>query len=256
MALERREDSHKGENGKVAVIGGSKDFTGAPSLSAQAALRSGADLVKILVPESIKDVVAGYSENLIVEGYKQDYFGEASLNKAEEVFEWADVIVAGPGLGSPDQNALEKFLGKTEKPKVIDADAIPPGVTADVENAVFTPHSGEAEIMEESFGSIERFIEERKDLVVLEKGPEDRIYSESGAKRVSAGHPGMAVGGTGDVLTGIVAALIAQGFEKKEAAVKAAEVNGKAGERATERYGNGMLATDLLEEIPKVLFKS
>jgi NAD(P)H-hydrate epimerase len=90
--------------------------------------------------------------------------------------------------------------------------------------------------------------------IALVKGSEDRIYSKEGLEKVSRGHPGMTVGGTGDVLTGIVASLISQGLEKREAAVRAAEINGKAGEKAAEKYGNGLVATDLLEQIPKFLF--
>jgi NAD(P)H-hydrate repair Nnr-like enzyme with NAD(P)H-hydrate dehydratase domain len=96
---------------------------------------------------------------------------------------------------------------------------------------------------------VESFVEETGN-VVLVKGATDKIYSESGVGEVHGGHPGMTVGGTGDVLTGIMASLISQGLEPEEAAVKAAEINGKAGEAAAEEYGNGLVATDLLEEIP------
>jgi ADP-dependent NAD(P)H-hydrate dehydratase len=253
--MDRESDSHKGENGKVGVIGGSVDFSGAPALSGQATLRSGADLVKILTSDHVKYTVAGFSENLIVEGYDSEYFGEESVQKAERLDHWADCIVVGPGLGNVDQDALKDFLENAESPLVIDAEAIQTAVRSDILNVVLTPHRGEAEIIRGEFGTIQEFIEMKDDIVVLEKGPEDRIYSESQIKKVSGGHPGMTVGGTGDVLTGIVAALIAQGMNKEEAAKKAAEVNSKAGEKAAEKFGKGLVATDLLEEIPKVLFK-
>jgi NAD(P)H-hydrate epimerase len=121
-----------------------------------------------------------------------------------------------------------------------------------VSNAVFTPHRGEKKAIEESFGSVDEFVDQTGNIVLV-KGLEDRIYSEEGLEKVSRGHPGMTVGGTGDVLTGIVASLISQGLGRREAAVRAAEINGKAGEKAAEKYGNGLVATDLLEEIPKVM---
>ncbi len=253
--LDREKDSHKGENGKVGVIGGSVVFTGAPALSGQGALRSGADLVKILTSDEVKDTVACFSENLIVEGYDSDYFGEESVEKAERLDDWADCIVVGPGLGDVDRDVLIDFLEGAESTLVIDADAISAAVQSDVSDAVFTPHGGEAEIMREKFGTIEEFIGSREDVAVLEKGPEDRIYSENGVEKVSVGYAGMTVGGTGDILSGIVGGLMAQGMSKEEAAEKAAKVNGKAGERASEEFGKGLVANDLLEEIPRVLFK-
>jgi hydroxyethylthiazole kinase-like uncharacterized protein yjeF len=253
MSLNRKPDSHKGENGKVGVIGGSADFSGAPALSAQAALRTGSDLVKILTSESVKNVVAGYSVNLIVDSYPSDYFGISGVETALEKISWSDVAVIGSGLGSPDPEAVKEVIERTEKPLIIDADSIEPALDSNVSNAVFTPHRGEAELIREKFGSIEGFIEEKDDVVVLLKGAKDRIYSEEGLETVSKGHPGMAIGGTGDVLTGIVASLISQGISKREAAIKAAEINGLAGEKAGEEFGNGLIATDLLDEIPKFI---
>lgn len=253
MALNREPGSHKGENGKVGVIGGSVDYTGAPALSAQAVLRTGCDLVRVLTSNSVKDVVRSYSENLIVEGYNSEHFERESLQGAEELAEWSDVVVIGPGMGEPDSEAVRELAERTEKPLIVDADAIEPALDSNISNAVFTPHRGKAELIREKFGSLEGFVDEKDDVVVLLKGTEDRIYSEEGVETVSNGHPGMTVGGTGDVLTGIVASLISQGMSKREAAVKAAEINGLTGEKAGEEFGNGLVATDLLEEIPKFI---
>jgi NAD(P)H-hydrate epimerase len=251
--ISREKDSYKGENGKVAVIGGSLDYSGAPALSAQAALRTGADLVNILTSDSVRDVVSGYSENLIVEGYEDKYFGESAVEPAERLAGRADAVVVGPGMSCARQDSVEEFLVNLETPVVIDADAIQSGINAEVSDAIFTPHSGEVELIRKKYGTIEEFIEMRQDTVVLEKGSTDKIYFEDGFEKVTAGHPGLTVGGTGDVLTGIVAGMMAQGLDKKEAAVKAAKVNGKAGEKAAEKYGNGLLATDLIENIPGLL---
>ena len=253
--MERRSNSHKGENGKIGVIGGSYDYSGAPALSGRAALRTGADLVRVLTSEYVKDVVAGYSENLIVDGYDSKYFGESSVEMAERLEDWTDVLVIGPGLSCARQGLLQNLIENAEKPLVIDADAIQVVPRSDISNAVITPHENEAKHLRRKYGTIEEFIEMKDDIVVLLKGSTDKIYSSEGIETVSTGHPGMTVGGTGDVLTGIVAGLIAQGMSKKEAAVRAAEVNGLAGEKAAEKYGNGLVATDLLDRIPEVLMR-
>jgi hydroxyethylthiazole kinase-like uncharacterized protein yjeF len=253
--MDRKLDSHKGQNGKVGVIGGSVDFAGAPSLSAQAALRAGCDLTKIVTSESVSDVVSSYSENLIVSDFPSNYLGFSGVENCLEMVRWSDVFLIGPGLSRPDTEAVNEILSRKGKTAVVDADAIKPAVNLGVSNAVLTPHSGEAKIIESEYGSIENFVDSIGDVVVILKGSVDRIYSEDGVTEIENGHPGMTVGGTGDVLAGIVASLISQGLCKERAAVKAVEINGKAGEEAAEEYGCGLVATDLLDKIPKSLSK-
>lgn len=246
--ISREKDSYKGENGKVLVIGGSKEYAGAPALSAQAALRSGADLVQVFTSETVRDIVAGYSENLIVEGYEGDYLEMSAIDRALELAEWADVAVIGPGLGNAQPKAVRHFIQEAEATPVIDADALKHVGRAPVENSVLTPHRGE-------FEELEDFLDQllQKDNIVLRKGSTDRIYSREDITEIDIGHPGMTVGGTGDVLTGIVAGLISQGMNLGEAAVKAARINGEAGEEAAEKYRNGLVATDLLDHIPSTM---
>ncbi len=247
--LERSSNSHKGENGKVLVIGGSRKYTGAPALSAEAALRSGADLVKILTAEEAKPVVQGFSENLIVESY-EERFDEESLEKARKLEEWADTTVIGPGLSEFDEEALEKFAEESGK-LVVDAEAIEP--LLDTSGNIFTPHSGEAEVMGEKSGSIKMYSFETGNTVLM-TGEKDRIFSGKDITETETGCSGMTVGGTGDVLTGIVAAFKSQGLDDKDAAVLAAYVNGKAGEKAFEEYGNGLTATDIIDRIPEAIW--
>lgn len=246
--ISREKDSHKGENGKVLVIGGSKDYTGAPALSAQAALRTGADLVKVFTSETVRDIVAGYSENLIVEGYEGDYLDMSVIDRALELADWAEAAVIGPGLGDPQPKAVSHFIQESEATPVIDADALKYVGRTPVENSVLTPHRAE-------FEEIEDFLDQllQKGNIVLRKGSTDRIYSGKDVTEVDRGHPGMTVGGTGDVLTGIVAGLVSQEVNLDEAAVKAAEINCETGEKAAEKYGNGLVATDLLDHIPSVM---
>lgn len=249
--LGRESGSHKGENGRVGVIAGSRDFTGAPALSAKAALRTGCDLVKILTSEEIADVVAGYSENFIVEGHPGGYFGERAIDQALELDEWADVIVVGPGLSEPDEIALKEFLELVDSTLVVDADAISPAIDAGIE-AIYTPHRGELESILENYGSEEDFVRET-DSVLTVKDETDRIYTGEEAYKVSAGTPAMTVGGTGDVLTGIIASLLSQGITGEDASRLGIWISGRSGEKAEKEFGNSLLATDIIEKIPEVI---
>lgn len=248
--LERPSDTHKGENGKVLVIAGSEKYTGAPALVAEAALRAGADIVKVLTAEKSKPVVQGFSENLIVESYGNS-FNESSLDKAWELEEWADATVIGPGLSDFDRISLQEFAEEVGS-LVIDAEAIE--ALLGTSGNIFTPHSGEAEALVDEYGGLQAFAYETRNTVLL-KGEVDEIYSGEDIFENEAGCAGMTVGGTGDVLAGIVAAFSAQGLEDVEASRLAAYVNGKAGEKAFEEYGNGLLATDLIERIPEAVIE-
>lgn len=250
---DRDPESHKGDNGYVGVIAGSRDYTGAPALVAEAALRAGCDLTKILTSESSRDVVASFSENLVVDSYSGDYFGGGAIDASQELGEWSDAVALGPGLGGDaEHEAVEEFVSVAEVPLVIDADAVEPAVEADFTGAVFTPHRGEVEAIEQGYGSVEEFVEETGAVVVV-KGPVDRVYSGGNVYENKSGTAAMTVGGTGDVLTGIIASLLSQGLGLEDAARLGAEINGEAGEIAAEEYGNGMVATDVVHKIPEVM---
>jgi hydroxyethylthiazole kinase-like uncharacterized protein yjeF len=247
MYIPQRDDSsRKGENGKVGVIAGSARYTGAPALCGQAAMRSGADLVKILTSKKTREVVAGFSKDLIVEGYIGNFLTDESLSEAEALAEWSDVVVAGPGLGEPDHKTLGQVVDGARC--VLDADAIHETVLeSDLSKAVITPHRGEAERL----GDLKSFAS-RTGAVVLAKGPTDKILSPTRqVSEVERGHPTMTVGGTGDVLAGAVGGLMAQGVEREAAAETGARAVGIAGELAAGRIGRGALASDILERIPK-----
>lgn len=250
--LSRSPETHKGQNGKVAVIGGSKDYTGAPALAGEAALRTGADLVNVMTSELVSRVVAGYSENLIVSEYMTAYFRHGAVDSALELANWSDAVVIGPGLSQPDVEAVERFVDECDTPMVIDADAIKPSMDSDLSNAILTPHSGEAVMLEQEHGSIDNFCSE-KNAVVVAKGAEDVIYTPGENYRNVTGHPAMTVGGTGDILAGVIAGLVSQGLSREEAARLGTWLNGKAGENAAEKYGNGAVATDMVEEIGRIL---
>lgn len=251
--LKRDEESHKGENGKVAVIGGSKDFTGAPALAALGALRTGSDLVKLMTSEKISSIVAGYSENLIVGSYKGGYLSTESVSDAVALLEWADVGVIGPGLAKPRDSAVREITAQSDTSLVIDADAIEASVD-EAENSIFTPHKKEVEKIESGYGTVDSFVEETGNVVIL-KGKKDLIFDRGAVYKNFSGTSSMTVGGTGDVLAGVVASLISQGLDPSEASRLGVYLNGKAGEIAAEEYGAGMMATDLVEEIPSAISK-
>lgn len=260
--LSRDPQSHKGDFGEVLVVGGGP-YTGAPALTAQAALRAGADLVRVLCPESIARQVQGYSEDLIVETYPGDRFTPDHVDRVRSAAAVHDVVVFGPGLGDREDTleAAADLLSAFEGPIVVDADALQ--VVPKIETAatlICTPHQGELQKMG---GESDPDWEVRADLVegfaaelgqvLLVKGAYD-IISDGERTRVSrTGNPGMTVGGTGDVLAGVCGALACT-VAPHDAAAVGAYANGQAGDFVVDEYGYGLLASDLLHALPRVLW--
>ncbi|KTG10385.1 bifunctional ADP-dependent (S)-NAD(P)H-hydrate dehydratase/NAD(P)H-hydrate epimerase [Haloprofundus marisrubri] len=253
--------SHKGDNGDILVVGGGP-FSGAPALSAQAALRAGADLVNVACPEDVADAVRGYSENLIVHDLDGDHLRPAHVDELLGRAESKDAVVLGPGLGSADEtlDAVEQFFAEFEGTAVVDADALQvvPEVDTDA-TLVCTPHQGELQKMG---GETADDWEERAELVevfagdvgqtLLVKGAYD-IVSDGEQTRVSrTGNAGMTVGGTGDVLAGVTGALAAT-QEPFDAACVAAWANGHAGDIVAAERGYGLVSTDLPDALPKAM---
>ncbi|WP_277540730.1 NAD(P)H-hydrate dehydratase [Haloarcula laminariae] len=260
--LSRDPASHKGDNGEVLVVGGGP-YTGAPALAGQAALRAGADLVRVAAPESVAREIQGYSENLIVREYDGDRLGPSHVDWLADLAADHDTVVLGPGLGSADRtlSAVESLLSGFEGTAVVDADALQvvPGIETDAE-LVCTPHQGELVGMG---GETSDDWRERAELVaefaadightLLVKGADD-VISDGERTRISrTGNAGMTVGGTGDVLAGVTGALACV-LDPRHAAALGAYANGAAGDAVVEEYGSGLVATDLLEAVPGVLW--
>jgi NAD(P)H-hydrate epimerase len=260
LALERDPASHKGDHGRVFVVGGGP-YTGAPALAAQAALRAGADLAYVAVPGAVAGTVQGYSEDLIVERYEDEFLTPAWVDPLLERASERDVVVLGPGLGDAPEtlDAVRAFLESYEDRAVVDADALAavPEVTTDA-TLVCTPHRGELAGMggptEENWRDRAEAVEAfAADLghTLLVKGPYD-VISDGEATRVNrTGNAGMTVGGTGDVLAGVAGALLATS-DPLDAGAIAAYANGRAGDLLDE-YGDGLLASDLLDRIPEAM---
>jgi len=256
----RAPGSHKGDHGELLVVGGGP-YTGAPALAAQAALRTGADLVHVACPESVAPTIQGYSENLIVHSFEGDRLAPGAVATVLDLAAEADVVICGPGLGSHAETltAVESVLESIDGRAVVDADALSVVPAADTDaTLVCTPHQGELVGMGgETAADTDRRAELVADFAadlghtLLVKGDAD-VISDGAATRINrTGNPGMTVGGTGDVLAGVVGALLV-GREPRAAAAVGAYVNGRAGDLAFEAAGNGLVATDLLDRLLEV----
>ena len=261
LGLDRAADSHKGDAGEVLVVGGGP-YAGAPALAGQAALRAGADLVRIACPTSVADAVQGYSENLILRPYDGERFAPRHVKGVLETAAAHDAVVLGPGLGTHDEtrSAVREFLTRYDGTAVVDADALSvvPEVDTDA-TLVCTPHQGELRGMGGGTAAewraraklVTEFAAELGH-VLLVKGPYD-VVSDGGETRVNrTGNPGMTVGGTGDVLAG-AAGAVACVVPPLQAAAVAAYAAGRAGDAAAEAAGDGLVATDLLDRLPDAL---
>ncbi|WP_050032243.1 bifunctional ADP-dependent NAD(P)H-hydrate dehydratase/NAD(P)H-hydrate epimerase [Halorubrum halophilum] len=261
LGIARDPDSHKGENGEVLVIGGGP-YTGAPSLSARSALRTGADLVRVACPETVAGTVQGYSADLIVRGLPGDRIGPAHVDRALELAAGNDAVVIGPGLGDGDgaREFVREFLSRYDGRAVVDADAlrVVPEVDTGAE-LICTPHQGElvgmggetADDADERAALVRSFAEEIGHTLLV-KGAKDVISDGDAVRLNSTGNPGMTVGGTGDVLAGAVGALAAVTDPLRAAAI-GAYVNGLAGDAAAKDMGDGLVATDLPDRLPEAM---
>jgi len=263
MSLAHREqDSHKGNSGRVLVIGGGA-YYGAPGLAAMAALRTGADIVTVAVPENVADTVASFSSNLIVVALSGKRLNPQNLPVLQGLIASHDVTVIGPGIGrdAGTLETVEQLLTFCEK-AVVDADALF-DLNLPVKSEgkfILTPHS--AEFSRLSGMAVPQALDEKKDIVqkfagekhvtVLLKGKVDIISDGKVTRLNRTGNAGMTVGGTGDVLTGITGALFALN-DAMYAASCAVFISGGAGDLAFEENGSGLLATDIIERITDVM---
>ena len=261
--------SHKGDYGKLLIIGGSVGYTGAPILCAKAAARSGAGLISLGVPKKIYDITAGRLIEPMPFPLSDDSYGRLSMSALPQIREkhsMSDVCVIGCGMSrSEDLTELVRtVLRKSEKQLVIDADGLyalgdDPQIISSVHvPPVLTPHEGEFKrlggiLTGDRAGDAKAFAKSRNCVLVL-KGhhticafPDGEVYIMSG------GNPGMAKGGSGDVLAGIIGALLCQ-LPVKQAVITACAVHAAAGDLCAERFGEySLLPTDIIEAIPEIM---
>lgn len=266
----RRPESHKGDYGKVLVVGGSRGMSGAIALAGMACLRSGAGLVTLAVPEACLDVVASFEPSYMTVPLPCDERGRLSVAAQEHLAELADAatcIACGPGLGrtQPITDLVAWMYEVLPQPIVFDADALfalserrgrldePAGPR------VLTPHLGEFkrlvgehELDREQAELFAAQMAIRRRAVILLKGPATLITDGRRAVHNDTGNPGMATGGTGDVLTGVIAALLGQRLAPFDAARLGAYVHGLAGDLAAAKLGpTSMIASDVISHLPQ-----
>jgi len=258
----RSPKSHKGENGRVLVVGGSRHYFGAPALVGLAALRAGADLSYLLIPKYISKSIAALSPDLIIWDYTGAILNKNAVSAFKNISKNADALVIGNGLTKEKEaiSTAKELLSGWAGPCVIDGDAI--GFVSH-EKAVVTPHAGEFKRM--GFGSPAespeargRQVKEaarRLGMVVLLKGVVDVVSDGERVGFNSTGNAAMTVGGTGDILAGVLGCLLSQGYGRFEAACLAAFINGAAGDLAFKQLGYSLLASDLLDFLPQALKK-
>ena len=266
---ERKPDAHKGDFGKILLLCGSVGYTGAAYLSAMGALRSGAGLVYLGVPESIYAIEAAKLNEAIVFPLPDEkgMLCRKALPKIMELLPKMDGVLIGCGLGQ-SQGTLEVLsavLTYAECPVVVDADGInllskhKDLLRGRKATTVLTPHDGEfARLMGDkpSADRTQAAMAAAKDLgcVMLLKGHETRICNGEVCYRNTTGNPGMAVGGSGDLLAGMIVSMLGQGMSAVEAAAVAAWLHGAAGDQCARELGQyGMLPTDMLCVLPRLM---
>lgn len=262
----RRRESRKGENGRVLVVGGSYLYHGAPLLSALGASKVGVDLVYLAVPNVVASPIRSYSPTFIVLPLPDSKLTVGCVNKLLKWLPELDAAVVGPGLGRQKTDGMKKLVRELVfkgVKVVLDADALRSEVTVEVsgKQGVLTPHQGEFKrvfnrSLDEGLESRALAVKEAAshfNTTILLKGAVDIISDGSKVAVNRTGTPAMTVGGTGDVLAGVVAALLALGAEPFAAAAAGAYINGLAGEYAYQELGLHISAEDVAARIPHVL---
>lgn len=266
----RRRESHKGDYGKVLLLCGSEGLTGAARLAAKAALRMGSGLVYLGVPEKIYPIIAAGAGSEIVFPLPCDDAGRlcmASLPVIGQRLAGMDAVLLGPGLGRSEAltQLVQAILGLCRVPLVLDADGIN-AVAGHIDSlrgcacpVILTPHDGEFARMGGDLKAGDRTccamqMARRTQAILLLKGSRTIITDGLNTYVNHTGNPGMATGGSGDVLAGMIVSLLGQHIMPLEAAAAAAYLHGAAGDLAAKALGEyGMVPEDLLLQIPRLL---
>lgn len=268
-------NTRKYDYGFLLVIGGSELYSGSPALTAFAAYKSGVDLVQVVAPERAANIIASFSPNLISYPLKGKCLSEEHLSTLISMTEGGKVVsrdkmavVVGGGVGrtKETQKVICNYLSKTSIPVIIDADAIHAiAEKLDIISGkpfLLTPHDYEffvltgEKVSDLSNTQKQKIVKEKASqfgTTILLKGEIDIISDGKKVVINNTGSPYLSVGGTGDALAGIAGSIMAQGFSPFIAAQAAAYINGKAGELASKDKKEGVLATDLIKQIHKVL---
>jgi len=270
----RQKENHKGQFGKILIIGGSKNYTGAPTFSSLTAIHFGCDLVITYVPDVVSNILRSFSPDLIVRSNPGDWLNMDSFEEIKWLVDWADCVLIGPGLGTESQTeklivALLRFLVENNKKFVLDADALKL-IKDHLEiikgsQCILTPHEGELKIMTgivlpphnevENRGKILHDLAKKLDVTLILKGPFDYIISKNKFKINKTGCPEMSIGGTGDVLAGLCACFLGTGNDVFQSGCSAAFLNGYLGEHCKSNIGPRFTVLDMIKAINEVILK-
>ena len=262
----RLPSAHKGDYGRALLIGGSRGMGGAIALAGKATLRGGAGLVTLAVPDVCLETIAGFEPCYMTMPLHSDGEGRIAATNLDQLVPLAGratCVACGPGLGrSPELVSFVDELYQTlQNPMVVDADALNAlaarrdGVAYPGGERVLTPHLGEFRRLQEQADLKSLTGEEaaeklalRHHIVLVLKGPQTLITDGRRSVRNTTGNPGMATAGSGDVLTGVITALISQGLSGWDAARLGVHVHGRAGDLAAQQLGQvSLIASDLLD---------
>jgi len=279
----RAPDTHKGQTGRVAIIAGSRGMSGAACLAGVAALRGGAGLVRVYTPAAIQPIVASFEPGLMTVALPEDGVGRLAhagvLAAIEQTKDWPDVVAIGPGLGQAPAlgELIVGLLRLYDRPVVVDADGLnnlattarkTPWWTARAGRpTIVTPHPGEMARLRAQAGLAQRDgqDDETRRAVALEfahttnaitvlKGYRTVVATPDAVYVNTTGNPGMATGGMGDVLTGLIAALVGQGLSAFDAACLGVYCHGRAADLVAKQVGPlGYLAREVADALPTAL---
>ncbi len=263
----RAESGHKGDFGKVLVVAGSEGMVGAALLCAGATLRSGAGMVKIACPAALQDQVVKAMPEVMTIPFEAD----ACFDDLQDALEWADAVAVGPGLGREKKRmqVVRELVAKSELPVVLDADGLfafnedASALSQRESDLLVTPHHGEMASLcgvDSPYGQSD-LVDAGLDLcsqaeltLMLKGAPSFTIIPDGQVFLNDSGNSGMATAGSGDILTGLLAGLVAQGLSCEDASILGAHLHGIAGDLCASNVGQrGMTAVDLLMHLPLAL---
>lgn len=269
---QRMPEYHKGQFGRMLVIGGSKNYSGAPAYSSLTGINFGIDLIITYVPNVVADVIRTYSPNLIVRSQQGNWLNSSAIEEVEWLVDWANAILVGPGLGQEEESedflvSLLETFRKMEKSFVLDADALKLVSNhldlLENQSVILTPHSGELAIMtgtelkpytniDENCEILSELAEDLK-VTLLVKGPYDIITNGMETRVNRTGCAEMTVGGTGDVLAGLCTSFLGIENDPFDSACSAAFLNGLLGEYCKKNYNSRFNAMNMIDNIGKVI---
>ncbi|MEP9412220.1 MAG: NAD(P)H-hydrate dehydratase [Candidatus Brocadia sp.] len=271
--LSRKPDTHKGDYGRILVLAGSSGMTGAACLCSSAALRAGAGLVTLGIPESLHGIVASKLTCVMTHPLPETHVKTLSELGRQDILDFSerfDVVAIGPGLSQylETKRLVLWLLQSLNRPIVLDADGInaladnPEILHKIKKHIILTPHPGEMarllgvastqEVQSRRLDVSRTFVKGRNNVTLVLKGYQTIVMNEEKYYINKTGNPGMATAGAGDVLTGIIAAFLGQNYTPFEAAQLGAYLHGLAGDLAAQEMGEiSLIATDILNKLPE-----